>query len=204
MSRPYIIDEPPISGLNILRDQDKAGVTGTKPMPGRDDSRATVAKPNVRIVGSEEAEPYTGRSLSIDELYSALEEITPEMASALRLLAEGVKHVETALGAAKVGEFRIADDALNHLQVLMPELFCCRAIGDSYGTVINSLMNALRNRAGALNAIQIETIYLTMRELRDEPVMRYEKALDLVDRLEDHDLNLDPPGFEKVVALLDD
>jgi hypothetical protein len=94
---------------------------------------------------------------------------------------------------------------VQQFQVLLPELFCLRRLGDGFGGLINSVYVALSNKAGMpLEAGQIRVVAKALRRLRQEPFMPFESAVDVVMGLEDSGLEPDPPALAYLAELSDD
>ena len=65
-----------------------------------------------------------------------------------------------------------ADDAIQRLQASLPELFCCRILGDGFGAVINAVLLSLQNtEGGGWNEKQIDAIGRALRSVRNEPFL---------------------------------
>jgi len=87
------------------------------------------------------------------------------------------------------------------LQVLLPELFCCREIGDGFGAIVNALKYSFANASGNLfTRGQLETIVRVLSTLSNEPFLRFETAVDLISDLEDSGLDVDPPVIAELLA----
>lgn len=158
---------------------------------------STQAEARLRVGNDDSSK---AQEISIEQLYPLSDASTAELATALRLLAEALHHLEVAVSAQDDQDVMGADDAICHVEILMPELFCCRALGDSYGVVVGTVMSALRNRGGEpLTTLQVRTLWLTLKTLRSHPFMNYEKALDLVESVEQSGMNIEPQGFDSLV-----
>jgi hypothetical protein len=144
-------------------------------------------------------------SISIDDLYPASEVSTPELSIALRLLAKDIECVDEALVALQRGDQIAADDAMQQVHASLPELFNCRVLGDGYGEVINALLSSFENRNGIpLNNTQILTIRQILSHTRATPFMKFDSALDLVEKLEKANFVVEPKGFEYLADWLDE
>ena len=166
------------------------------------ESRAVpIQRAALRLVDSSFTESRQRREMSVDILYPQTETSSSDISSALRLLSEAITHAEKAVSCEDEQDIMGADDAITHIEIMMPELFCCRSLGDSYGLIIASVMSSLANRRGEpLTTIQVRTLWLALKALRQEPFMTYEKALDVVDSLEEVNMNIEPQGFEGLVG----
>jgi hypothetical protein len=146
-----------------------------------------------------------GGRITIEELYPSSEAAAPELNAALRLLANGLDCVNKAFEATKKGHAIEGDDAIQRLQALLPELFNCRTLGDGYGAIINALLGSLENMHGVpLNEGQIMAIREVLGRVRSEPFLEFNSALDEIDKLEQANFVVVPPGFEELTDWLDE
>ena len=91
------------------------------------------------------------------------------------------------------------------MQGLLPELFCCRSLGDGFGIVVNGLMCAFQNLAGIpLRRDQAEKVRQTLIKLRSEPFLRADDAVQTIDVLEEVGLVLEPAEFNYLADILDE
>ncbi|MFN0169513.1 MAG: hypothetical protein ACKV22_24085 [Bryobacteraceae bacterium] len=126
------------------------------------------------------------------------------LGNALRLLATGKEEVREALAAVRRGQVIESDDAIQRFQSLLPELFCCRQLGDGFGAVINALKFVFNNRRGQpLEEKHIQLLSQTVENLRFEPFIAFDKAAQIIARLEDAGLEVDPPELTILTDLLD-
>jgi hypothetical protein len=154
---------------------------------------------------TDEVERATEQRISIDELYEAREAIRNELGMALALLADARGMVTTALRAFHAGDELRADDQMQQLFSLLPELFCCRTLSDSFGAVINALFHSLKNLEGTPpTADQMKTILKVLSQVRDEPFMPFASAVDLVGLLEEAGLITEPSAIEFLSDWLDE
>lgn len=145
------------------------------------------------------------RRITTEELYSQFENVSPELSSAIRLLSVSLQHIDEALLAHRKNDDIAADDAVQKVQALLPELFCCRSLGDGYGIVVNALMCGFQNLAGIpLSREQTEKIRHTLVKLRSEPFLREDEAVKAVTALEEVGLVIEPAEFEYLAEMLDE
>jgi hypothetical protein len=143
------------------------------------------------------------RMLTVDDLYPDLDPNQSILASALVLLDEAETKLTEAAALAGEGDQISADDAAQRFQALLPELFCCRSLGDSFGTVINALFHGLKNLNGfPVSETQIVQMLASIRVLRRRPFLEYAEALAVVARLEAMNLRVDPPGLATIQEVL--
>src|ERR1017187_672052 len=86
--------------------------------------------------------------LTQSELYPVRHAFRPEHLTALRLLTVAVGRSKRALEAIVVSDMLAADTEIQKVQVLLPELFCCRTLGDGFTTIVNAFMSAFEALAG--------------------------------------------------------
>ena len=169
------------------------------------DQSAPIKAKVVSIDNSPQFSSESSEPLSIDDLYPEPTVIGSELGPALRLLAEGKTAIEESMGALKRGEIMAADDHLQRLQVMLPELFCCRALGDGFGAIVNALKFSFLNAEGApFTGEQIEAVAGAVQGLRAEPFLRFDRAVSVITRLEDAGLRVDPPTLVALTDLMDD
>jgi hypothetical protein len=123
--------------------------------------------------------------LSQAELYPARHAFSREHIMALRLLALAVGRSRRALDASSSGNVLAADTEMQKLQVLLPELFCCRALGDGFGTIINAFISAFEALAGQTPDLnQIRAMTRVLQLLKEKPFLSADEADDQVEGLE--------------------
>lgn len=143
------------------------------------------------------------RRLSQTELYPARHAFSREHITALRLLTLAVGRSKRALDAIAADNALVADTEIQKLQVLLPELFCCRALGDGFGTIINSFMSAFEALAGNTPDLdQIRAINRVLQLLKEKPFLSADEADDQVEVLES--VGLSPYPRELVEFLSSD
>lgn len=160
--------------------------------------------PNLRIVRGDE-DQSRGGPVSIDDLYPSPNALSPDLANALRLLHASIARVNDAIEAEDAADVIGVANECMRLQVLLPELFCCRSLGDGFGAVVNSIFHALRNAAGSpLNQVQLRALRRALEKLRAEPFMRFDTAVDVTMSLEDSGFTVEPEAFEYLADWLDE
>jgi hypothetical protein len=142
--------------------------------------------------------------ISIDDIYRA-PEAGAELGTALRLLREAVSNCEHALSGLDNHEPIGADAFMLTVGSVLPELFCCRAIGDGYAEIINAIQSAFENLDGELfSSGQIRAVKGALTAVRNEPRMSFEKSLNHVSTLEDAGLKTEPSDIDALAGWLDD
>jgi hypothetical protein len=135
----------------------------------------------------------TALNLTTEEVYRALEFTTVEMRSALRLLRDAIGWCDRALSADSLGELFQADDAMVNVQIIMPELFCCRALGDGLAEIVNAIQSSFENlKGGAFERSQISSIRRALIAIQNEPRLSFERALEFVGAMESTGLMVEP------------
>jgi hypothetical protein len=133
--------------------------------------------------------------MTVEELYPALR-ASEYLGPALSLLREAEEQLADGVAAAEDGAVIAADDAVLRFLALLPELFCCRSLGDSFGTVVNALYHGIKNLGGMpIELPQITAARNAIKRLRQRPFLDYDEALNLVASMEAAGMNVDPPGL---------
>ena len=160
-----------------------------------------VAQSVTTLVGPLSAEPidvgksaeFTGRRLTHSDLYPIRQAFRPDHITALRLLSLGVGRCQRALESMATNDTLAADTEIQKIQVLLPELFCCRTLGDGFGTIINALISAFETLAGETpNKKQIMMFGRVLRQLREKPFMSADEADEQLELLESVGLSVYP------------
>jgi len=151
----------------------------------------------------EEAAVEPKGNLALEDLYRASEVGSLELTSAMKLLPEAVKWTELAISALDAMELFQADDAMLHVHSLMPELFCCRTLGEGFGVVVNAVLSSFENRNGSpMEKPQIEAIRRALLAIRSSPRITFDHALDYVTAMETAGLDVAPLGTNDIAELL--
>ena len=162
-------------------------------------------KPKLLITSVVKSPEALVTRISVDDLYPSTEAAAPELSVALRLLSTALAYVDQASTSLEKGNDIVADDAVQQLQALLPELFNCRALGDGYGAIINAALNSLRNTHGSpINALQLRALRQVLQRARFEPFIQFESALDEIVKLEESGFLIEPAGFEYLADWLDE
>ncbi len=140
--------------------------------------------------------------ISSEELYPA-NDFNYVLSSAIKLLSEGIEHIGEAILRVRDGDLILSDDAVQRFQALLPELFCCRNLGDGFGTIINALFHAMNHRmTHPFSEKQLIAIRKTLLRIHSEPYIGYEESVEEVMSLEAAGLEVDPPYFDFIADLL--
>ena len=128
--------------------------------------------------------------LSQSDLYPARHAFSPEHIAALRLLRLAKGYSQRAIVALNDGDEIAADSETQKVQVLLPELFCCRKLGDGFGTLINALISAFESLAGdPMALVQLRAVNHVFALLLDKPFLTTDDADQELEKLEAVDLN---------------
>jgi hypothetical protein len=151
---------------------------------------------------TEEAQS-TERRLTQSELYPVREAFSPEHITALRLLQIAVGRSLRAIQFMATNDVMSADTEMQKLQVLLPELFCCRVLGDGFGTIVSSLMSTFEGLEGETPTVaQMQAINRVLRMLREKPFLSPDDADKQLELLEE--VNLTPYPTELLDFLSSD
>jgi hypothetical protein len=138
-------------------------------------------------------------------LYPVSQELRPELTTAFRLIEEGLALVALAIKEEREGDMISSDDAINRLQALLPELFCCRSISDGFGAIINAVYHSIQNMQGTpLNADQLHALRKILNRVNTEPFLTYEEAVDEIITLEKVGFEVEPSYFKYAADVLDE
>jgi hypothetical protein len=134
------------------------------------------------------------RRLTQSELYPVRHAFSAEHIAALRLLTLSIGRSGRALRHLEEGDLVSADVEIQKLQTLLPELFCCRALGDGFGTIVNALMSAFESLSGNTpNSNQINAVRRILEMLKDRPFLTADEADAQLPLLEESGLSPYPP-----------
>lgn len=166
-------------------------------------SEVSDRKPIVRI-HSDEYSSQTG-SISTEDLYPLRSEMRPELATVFTLLEEGNQIISEAIEATEEHDTIASDDAVQRFQALLPELFCCRSLGDGFGAVINGIFHCLNNLHGEpLNLKQIQILKRIVNRIYTEPFLEFNEAVEEILALEKVGFEVEPKYFTFVGELLNE
>jgi len=139
------------------------------------------------------------------DLYPLSNELNQPLSSAFQLLDEGIQYISEAISFFIENDMFSSDDEVQKLQVLLPELFCCRDLGDGFGAIINSIFNALKNYSGKpLNQKQLQRINKLLKRIRTEPYISFEEAIEEIELLEEVGFEVEPEYIKFAADLLID
>jgi hypothetical protein len=177
----------------------RSGVTGTA------QQWSTAEAAVVRIDEIDGSTKPESQSATAAALYPNIDEKNSTLSLALALLKESDGILDEAARFADEDEMMSADDAIQRFTTLLPELFMCRSLGDSFATVILALFHGIRNLKGLpATPSQIGEIHLAVRRLVREPFLVYTEALKLTSKLELSGMTIDPASLSIIGEFLVD
>lgn len=148
-------------------------------------------------------EDYFTKQIPIRELYPLANELKPALGTALHLLEEGLTHINVATNMLIEGDLVSSDDAIQRFQALLPELFCCRTLGDGFGAIVNAIFQSLKNLEGIpANIEQLGVIRNITNRILTEPFISFEEAVDEIILFETVGLISESSHFKYAADLL--
>ena len=188
--------------MNKLYDFKSPNVTSDSDYSGKG-SEVGDRKPSVRV-HSDVDSSQTGH-ISTEDLYPLRSEMRPELATIFILLEEGIQIISEAIEATEEHDTIASSDAIQRFQALLPELFCCRSMGDGFGAVINGIFHCLSNLHGEpLNLKQIQILKRLVNRIYTEPFLEFNEAVDEIIALEKVGFEVEPKYFTFVGELLNE
>ena len=143
-------------------------------------------------------------TISTEALYPDLNDPEPTlMVMVIRLLQAARKYLNEAMESAKREDWFASDNAMMLFENLLPELFCCREIGDGFGLIINDLNVILKNKYQPFNLSQISIIYNVVTSLYHRPFLDFDQALDKIEVFRKNGLNPDIAELDALAEIPD-
>lgn len=140
---------------------------------------------------------------SLEDVYPAPEAVSVALRSAIILLRAILDSTATALRLESAGEIVAADDAMHHVQAALPELLCCRTLGDGFGAIVSAVQASFQNLRGRpMTRAQVVAVSNAIRCLYRAPGLSFEDAMEQVEELERSGLVVDPEAAEFVAEWL--
>jgi hypothetical protein len=147
---------------------------------------------SMQAVQETEHPALPNESLTQAELYPIRQAFKPEHITALRLLGIAIGRSKRALDL-QTDDLIASDTEIQKIQVILPELFCCRKLGDGFGAVINGLICAFENLGGdSMNSKQIRALHEVLYDLRERPFLSSDDADEELDAIEAAGLETTP------------
>lgn len=159
-----------------------------------------IEKPSITV---SEGESKPLNFISTQSLYPLASEFNPKLFMAMRLLEEGIGQLNEAINMFRNDYLLSSDDAIQRFQALLPELFCCRDLGDGFGAVVNAVFHSLKNLEGIpANQEQLLAIKKIINRIAIEPFLDFEEAVDEIIMLENVKLIVEPSHFKFMADML--
>jgi len=109
------------------------------------------------------------------------------------LIEDSINYVSLALSEIRDNNLVESDYNIQKFHLLLPQLYNYKFIGDSFASIILALFYSLNNlRGNPANLKQIKEIYTVLNILKNDLEMTFDKAADLIIRLEDTGLQVEP------------
>lgn len=106
--------------------------------------------------------------------------------NAILTLRKALELILQALEALKDDRIIESDNCVMLFGGLLPELFCCRSIGDGYCSIVNAIIIAMENKKGDfLGFDQLQELKKVTTRILNEPFMKFEESINLIDELEE-------------------
>lgn len=152
-------------------------------------------------VGSKSETPIN--RLSTEDLYPSVDDRPSSLNASLSLLHETETFLHSALSSTREDDLIGADDAMTKFQVTLPELFCCREVGDGFALAVSSLFHAVGNATEIpFSEGKILALIFVVRFLRKNIFCSIETAVDVSDKLLSAGFDTNPPAMTEIAELL--
>jgi|SRR5579859_2394490 len=152
-------------------------------------------------MGGGELASLTSARLSQSELYPVRHAYSREHITALRLLRLACARMNRAMAALASEDGIAADIEVQKVQRALPELFCCRALSDGFGSMVNALMSVFESLEGnLLNEPQLRVLCRMFALLLDKPFLTADEADAHFEELEAVGLNPYPAEFVEFLS----
>jgi hypothetical protein len=178
--------------------------TGTPILNGHGTQSGDQSKRRLTVSAKVEA-PLTRTSGTLDwkDLYPAEVGKSALLLRARSLLMRGEECLRKARDCMSEDDTVGADYEITLFQGAIPELFCCKSLGEGFAAIVVALSSALKNRHGdPLTTEQLTTVLNCVARLNKELFLNYDTALNLIDDLEEANLNTDPSIATPLATLL--
>jgi hypothetical protein len=147
--------------------------------------------------------PRFNEVASLEDIYPAPEAVSVALRSAISLLRAIQDSTTTALHLESTGDIVAADDAMQHVQAALPELLCCRTLGDGFGALVSALHASFQNLRGRpMTRVQVVAVSAAIQRLYRAPGLSFEDAMEQVEKLERLGLAVDTEAADLVAEWL--
>nr|WP_320192249.1 hypothetical protein [uncultured Desulfobacter sp.] len=132
--------------------------------------------------------------------------ISSHIATAFTLLDEVVDRIDEAREATQNTSIIDSDNAMLHVRAILPELFCCRSIGDGFAAIVNAVYHSIMNHGQdkVFSETQLTVLRIVMKKTSEQPFMQFDDALDLVMDLEDAGFEVEPGHYSIFEEIADE
>ncbi len=136
-----------------------------------------------------------------EDFYPNAEFSRPELKIAFILLDEITERLTEALHYSRDENFVGSDDCINRIVALLPELFCCRSIGDGFSSIIVAFNCSINNKNGEfLNEKELIVLLQVVKRINSEPFISFEEALNEIESIEDSGLIVGPESLSEFMV----
>lgn len=153
----------------------------------------------------DDSESELDKTIPTEALYPLSDTLSPLISTAFRLLDETIKKTTEAYDSLKNDNWVASDDALLHVMAILPELFCCKGIGDGFGATINAIFYGMKNHAKKerYTPDQINMVRICLKRLQTEPFIEFADCIDIIMKLEDSGFTVEPQYLDHFMDLID-
>lgn len=128
-----------------------------------------------------------------ERLYPVEETRGAELNNSIQLISEALELTNEALETIQEDNIFGSEDAMQRVHLILPELFCCRELGDGFGMIVMGLFHAYKDLNGKpLNKEQICQYQYLLKTLLNEPFLSAEEAINKLVYLEELGLSINP------------
>lgn len=129
----------------------------------------------------------------IADLKSIYPDPSPELANAMRAVAESIDFCINAIDTERAGDRMGADEFMLHAQALLPDLVRVKHLSDGFGILVAAHVFLFANKAGApFSSDQMLALLKSYRAMWNSPYLTEESAVTITDDLEAVNLDVDP------------
>lgn len=157
----------------------------------------------VSVVPVDRDDQHTLLQTTLDDLYGDARDGSDLVQVARRILLECEQHILAAIDAASKDDPLGADLEASRAFAIWPELFLCRSISEGLGAAVLGIHYAYLNAVGDLfSNKQLQQLADSVAFLVQNPFLNFDRALDLLDDLDDCGLKVDPPEASALGEIL--
>ncbi len=187
-------------GLQLVYDRDVVAANSTS----SSSDAAFPQEPSFQI-SAEPTPSSTPADVDLEQLYPASAELNTQLSQGLILLAQCLQRAERAINYVRTQQLVSADDQAHHMLTLLDELFCLRRISEGFANVVAACGNGLRNLRGQLPSEEhLLALNSCLLAIKKKPFLDFDASVELIERLEAVDLNVDAAGTNEILDWLGD